>query len=286
MPHFELEPLTPRIGSEIRNLDLATANAETLRDLRAALAERMVLVVRDQKLDRVAHKRVARAFGTGELQRHLLAAPQPGREADPEVLPIATDAKSKYTAGEGWHSDVTCEAAPIAASLLYLTELPEFGCGGDTLFADMHSAWEGLSEPVRDFCERLSAVHDGALPWKSVYGIDPKPGQSYPKTTHPVVVRHPETGRRTLFVNRGFTTHIAGVSKSESAHLLELLFRHIETSPDIQVRVRWQPNTLVIWDNPATQHHAVWDYYPQSRYGERVSALGSKLEAAEPAKLA
>jgi taurine dioxygenase len=275
MARFQLEPLTPGIGSEIRDFDLSTASDADLGDLRAALTERSVLVVRDQKLDRAAHKRLARAFGTGELQRHALT-----QADDPEVLLVATDAKSKFTAGEGWHSDVTCEPAPISASLLYLTKLPELGCGGDTLFADMAAAFESLSEPVRDFCERLWAEHDGALPWKTLYGIDPKPGTTYPRTVHPVVIRHPDSGRKTLFVNRGFTTRLKGVSGREGSHLLEMLFRHIETSPEIQCRVRWQADTLVIWDNVATQHHAVWDYYPHSRYAERVSALGVKLEPA------
>ena len=95
----------------------------------------------------------------------------------------------------------------------------------------------------------LKAVHDGALLWKTIYGIDPKPGTTYTRYEHPVVIRHPDTSREVLFVNRGFTTHLTGVSPQESRFLLEMLFNHIEASPQIQCRVQWRPNTLVMWDN-------------------------------------
>ncbi len=270
---LEYTNLTPVIGSEVRGIDLNEVDAATAAKLKGLLNERCVLVFRDQSLTRDAHKRFARFFGTGELQRHALS-----RSGDPEVLDVRADANSKFVAGESWHTDVSCEAAPISASMLYLTLMPECG-GGDTLFANMAAAYEQLSEPVKGFARSLSAVHDGALPWKTGYGRDPKPGTTYPRHTHPVVVRHPDTGRPVLFVNTGFTTHIRGVSRHESECLLGLLFRSIEASPQIQCRVTWRANTLVMWDNIATQHHASWDYFPNSRYAERVSSLGVELSA-------
>jgi taurine dioxygenase len=120
----------------------------------------------------------------------------------------------------------------------------------------------------------LTAVHDGAIPYMQGYGY--RPEQAFPKNEHPVVVRHPETGRKVLFVNRGFTSHIVQLARFESAALLELLYRVIETQPVLQCRVRWTPNTLVLWDNRCTQHHAVWDYYPLARAGKRVSVIGSR----------
>jgi len=271
---LELQPLTPGTGSEVRGIDLNEVDAASAAKIKALLNERLVLVFRDQSLTREAHKRFARFFGTGELQRHVLT-----KSGDPEVLDVSTGPDSKFTAGEGWHTDVSCEAAPISASMLYLTEIPEGG-GGDTLFANMCEAYQRLSAPVKSLIGTLAAVHDGALPWKTIYGIDPKPGTTYPRHAHPVVVRHPETGRAVLFVNRGFTTHLTGVSRQESRFLLEMLFNHIEASPSIQCRVKWQRNTLVMWDNVATQHHAVWDYFPNRRYAERVSSLGFELSAA------
>jgi taurine dioxygenase len=266
--------ITPKTGSEIRGLDLATADAATLDAVKALLNERAVLVFRDQKLTREQHKRVCAHFGTGTLQRHALT-----RCDDKEVLDVRTNAQSKFTAGEGWHTDVSCDRDPISASMLYITEVPECG-GGDTVFANMYLAYELLSDPVKTLAASLTAVHDGALPWKGAYGIEPPAGTVYNRTEHPVVVAHPDTGRPVLFVNRGFTTHLKGVKGLEQRHLLEMFFHHIEATPLLQCRVKWEPNTLVMWDNVATQHHACWDYFPQSRYGERVSAVGVDLHAA------
>jgi len=105
--------------------------------------------------------------------------------------------------------------------------------------------------------------------------MDP-PAGGWPRAQHPLITRHPETGRKTLYVNRGFTTRIPELSRSESDALLEMLFRHVETNVEFQCRVRWTPNTLVFWDNRCTQHCAVWDYFPNSRYGERVSIIGAR----------
>jgi len=266
--------ITPKTGTEIRGFDLATADAAALAGVRTLLNERLVLVFRDQRLTREQHKAVCRHFGTGALQSHALT-----RCDDREVLDVRTNAQSRYTAGEGWHTDVSCDPNPIAASMLYVTEVPECG-GGDTVFANMYLAWELLSAPVKTLAASLRAVHDGALPWKGTYGIDPPAGTQYNRTEHPVVIAHPETGLPVLFVNRGFTTQLKGVKGLEGRHLLEMLFHHIEATPLIQCRVKWEPNTLVMWDNIATQHHACWDYFPESRYGERVSAVGADLHAA------
>lgn len=274
MSTLEHRTITPKTGSEIRDLDLATADARTLDAIKELLDERLVLVFRDQHLTRDAHKRVTAHFGTGSLQRHALT-----RCDDQEVLDVRTNAQSKFTAGEAWHTDVSCDRNPIAASLLYVTEVPACG-GGDTVFANMYLAYELLSEPVQALAASLTAVHDGALPWKVGYGIEPPAGTQYNRTEHPVVVAHPNTHRPLLWVNRGFTTHLKGVKGLEQRHLLEMFFHHIEATPLIQCRVRWEPNTLVMWDNVATQHHACWDYFPESRYGERVSAVGVELHAA------
>jgi len=190
---------------------------------------------------------------------------------------VKTSADSRYAAGDGWHTDVSCDEIPPLGSMLYVTEAPE--CGGDTLFADMYLAYELLSEPMKRFLDPLEAVHDGAIPYIGAYKTTPPEG-GYPRSTHPVVTRHPETGRRVLFVNSGFTSHIAGLSRAESRAILDMLFRHIDSTPRLCCRVEWQPNTLTFWDNRCTQHHAIWDYYPNSRSGERVSVVGGERPSA------
>ena len=181
-------------------------------------------------------------------------------------------------AGETWHSDVTCDAEPPMGSLLYITQMPESGVGGDTLFANMYLAYELLSEPVKAMLEGLTAIHDGALPYVGAYKTTPPQG-GYPRNEHPVVTRHPETGRKVLFVNRGFTTRIVQLSAYESQAVLEMLYRIVELTPSLICRMPWTPNSVVFWDNRCTQHHSVWDYYPFNRYGQRVTVTGERPHA-------
>lgn len=265
---FEVNSLTPHIGAEVRGVDLAQPlSNEQAQDVSDAWRDWKVLVFRDQHLDREQHKAFGRRFGS--LHVHPMQHTYGG---DPEILTVKTTADSPYTAGDGWHTDVTCDEIPPLGSMLYVTETPSSG-GGDTLFADMYLAYELLSEPMRGFLDGLTAVHDGAIPYIGSYKSTPPEG-GYPRNEHPVVTRHPETGRKVLFVNRGFTSHIVGLSRAESTALLNMLYRHIDSTPRLWCRVEWEPNTLTFWDNRCTQHHAVWDYYPHSRYGERVSIIG------------
>lgn len=267
---LSIQKLTPHIGAEISGIDLSKplSNAQA-RDVRQAWLDHMVLVFRDQTLTRDAHKGFGRLFG--KLHVHPL---NHSRSGDEEVLVVKTTKDSAYTAGNGWHTDVTCEEIPPMGSMLYITDVPGDG-GGDTMFADMYLAYDLLSGPMKAFLETLTAVHDGALPYVGNYGVAPPEGQAYPKNEHPVIVTHPETGRKLLYVNSGFTTRIKGLTPTESRTLLTMLFRHIAETPRLTCRIPWQPGTLTFWDNRCTQHHAVWDY-PNSRYGERVSILGDE----------
>lgn len=270
---IHVRSLTPVIGAEIEGVDLASElSNQQFAEIRRALIDHHVIVFRDQRLDAEHHKAFGRRFG--RLHVHPLQAM---REGDNERLAIKATKESRYVAGEGWHADVTCDAEPPMGSLLYLETTPHIGMGGDTLFANMHLAFEMLSEPMRAFLETLSAVHDGAIPWVQGYGY--RPNQDFQKNEHPVVVRHPDTGRKLLYVNRGFTSHIPQLARFESTALLEMLYRHIETQPALACRVRWTPNTLVFWDNRCTQHQAIWDYYPLERGGHRVSIIGERPAA-------
>lgn len=274
-----IAPISPAIGAEVSGVDLSKPlEAEQLAEIRQALNAHHVLVFRDQALSRDDHKRFGRLWGRLHVHPYH-SKTKPGEPAgDPEILPIKADANSRQVNGEEWHADVTCHEEPPMGSMLYLTRPPEIGCGGDTLFASTVRAFDALSEPMQRFLETLTAVHEGAKLYTGLYDMSPPEG-GWPKATHPLITRHPETGRKILYVNRGFTTRIPELSKTESAALLEMLFRHVETNVEFQCRVRWTPNTLVFWDNRATQHCAVWDYFPASRYGERVSIIGERPSA-------
>lgn len=270
-----IEPLTPHIGAEISGVDLAgPLSNEQFSEIYQAWLDWKVLVFRDQHLDREQHKAFARRFG--RLHVHPM---QHSYGGDPEILPVKTTKDSRYTAGNGWHTDVTCDEIPPLGSMLYIKETPEGG-GGDTLFADMYLAYELLSDTMKTMLDGLVAVHDGAIPYVGSYGVAPRDGGQYPRNEHPVVVTHPETGRKVLYVNAGFTSHIKGLRPWESRMLLDGLFDFIATEVRLPCRVRWEPNTLTFWDNRCTQHHAIWDYYPNSRYGERVSIVGEERPAA------
>ena len=263
--------LTPHIGAEIQGVDLSKPlDNEQFSEVYRAWLDWKLVVFRDQHLTQDQHKALGRRFGS--LHVHPM---QHSYGGDPEILRIKTTKDSRYTAGEGWHTDVTCDEIPPMGSMLYITQTPEVG-GGDTLFADMYLAWELLSDTMKGMLAGLTAVHDGALPFLSSYRVAPPDGKEYPRNEHPLVIAHPETGRKVLYVNSGFTSYIKGLAPAESKAILQFLFNHIATTPRLYCRVEWQPNTLTFWDNRCTQHHAVWDYYPHSRYGERVTIVGSQ----------
>ena len=266
---FELTPLTPHIGAEVCGVDLsAPLSNEQAHDVFDAWLNWKVLVFRDQLLSREEHKAFARRFG--KLHVHPM---QHLYDGDPEILIVKTTKDSAYTSGDGWHTDVTCEEIPPLGSMLYVTETPS--TGGDTLFANMYLAYELLSDPVKKFIGELNAVHDGKIPYVGSYKTR-EPEGGYPRNVHPVVVTHPETRQKLLYVNQGFTSHLAGLRRNESKAILSMLYNHINSTPRLWCRVEWEPNTLTFWDNRCTQHHAVWDYHPESRYGERVSIVGEE----------
>ena len=267
---LEVETLTPHIGAKVRGVDLSQPlTNEQARDVHQAWIDWKILVFPNQHLNRDQHKAFARRWG--KLHVHPM---QPTYGGDEEVLVVKTTRDSAYTSGDGWHTDVTCDPVPPLGSMLYITETPASG-GGDTLFADMYLAYQMLSDPMKEFLDPLVAEHDGAGPYVGSYKSTPPEG-GYPKSQHPVIVTHPDSGKKLLYVNRGFTSHIVGLGRGESNAVLEMLYRLIDSTPRLYCRVDWEPNSLAFWDNRCTQHHAVWDYWPNSRYGERVSIVGDQ----------
>ena len=267
---LEVETLAPHIGAKVRGVDLSQPlTNEQARDVHQAWIDWKILVFPNQHLNRDQHKAFARRWG--KLHVHPM---QPTYGGDEEVLVVKTTRDSAYTSGDGWHTDVTCDPVPPLGSMLYITETPTSG-GGDTLFADMYLAYQMLSDPMKEFLDPMVAEHDGAGPYVGSYKSTPPEG-GYPKSQHPVIVTHPDSGKKLLYVNRGFTSHIVGLGRSESNAVLEMLYRLIDSTPRLYCRVDWEPNSLAFWDNRCTQHHAVWDYWPNSRYGERVSIVGDQ----------
>src|SRR5499427_4338209 len=267
---IEVRNSTPHIGAEIQGVDLSNPlGNQQFQEVHDAFMDRLVIFFRDQKLGVEQHKDFGRRFG--KLHMHPAS---PDVLADhPEVLVIKADDKAKYIAGEDWHSDVSCDPEPPMGSILHLTEVPPDG-GGDTMFANMYLAYEMLSAPIRKLIDGLTAVHDGEHVFRGRYGIKDA-GKAFPRAEHPVIRTHPVTGRKLLFVNRGFTTRIVQLKRHESAALLEMLYRHIET-PELQCRFKWEKDSIAFWDNRCVQHHALWDYYPARRYGHRVTICGDK----------
>ena len=146
--------------------------------------------------------------------------------------------------------------------------------GGDTAFASVGAALATLSQPMQAFLSGCSAVHAGDLPFRSACKSTSK--REYPVNEHPVVRTHPLTGRRALCVNSGFTDRIKGLTPHESKALLAMLFDHIAHGVEFQCRVRWEPQTVTMWDNRCTQHFASWDYFPETRSGWRVTTVGER----------
>ena len=250
--HFTANRVTPYMGAELDGIDLTRPLSPSLADeLRDALARFQVIFFRDQEISHDAHKDLGRLFGP--LAIHSAVA---GIDGHPEIVAIHADADSKYVAGESWHSDLSADEEPPLGSILYLHTVPE--TGGDTMFSSMYKAYDALSERMKTYLEGLEAVHDANPVYHALFKDYDK---RYPVATHPVIRRHPVTGKKCIFVNSSYTTHIEGLSDEESKAVLNFLFDHVK-NPNFQIRFRWKPHSIAFWDNRAVQHLAVWDYFP------------------------
>jgi taurine dioxygenase len=267
---ISIDKITPIIGAEIGGVDLSRpVQEQQMQELHRALAENLVIFFRRQSLNAEQHLALGRAFGP--LHVHPAAPHAPGH---PELMIIRADADSQRANGEGWHSDVSCDQEPPMGTILYIRQCPP--AGGDTLFASMYAAYEALSDRLKAYLDGLVAVHDGEQVYRGTYanlGVSDK--AVYPRAEHPVVRTHPVTGRKGLFVNRGFTRRILGVPRDESAAMLAYLFDHAE-DPLFQCRFRWQQDSVAFWDNRCVQHRALWDYWPHTRSGFRVTVAGDR----------
>lgn len=257
-------PITPAIGVEISGIDLSLSLSESVQGfLRELLAQHAVISIRDQTLTPEQQVALAKVFGEPVSDPH----PKFGSvEGHSEVSVVVNDEDNPPDINV-WHTDLTFRAEPGKACVLYCRELPD--AGGDTLWASSAAAWDGLAAPLQAMLESLEAVHRIPVEGYSVEQIATLQNREH-EVVHPIVRVHESTGRRCLFVNSVYTREILGLGRSESGHLLNLLFEHL-ARPEYQMRYRWRPGSVVIWDNLQTQHYAVADYYPHRRVMHRVA---------------
>ena len=265
-----IAPLTATIGAEISGVDLADElDDDVISEIRDVLLEWKVVFFRDQhRLDRARHVAFGRRFG--DLEIHPVT---PKDQEQPEVFVIP--AGGKFRAPDNWHSDVTWRPEPSLGSILRAVELPPLG--GDTLWADMGKAYDLLDDDTKAQIDGRKATHDFASAFG--YGKPPEVQErmraEHPTVEHPIVRTHPETGRKTLYVNVGFTRSIVGMDDAEGKPLLDRLYRQASIV-DVQCRFRWQPGSVAFWDNRATQHIVSNDFLPARRVMERVTVVGDK----------
>lgn len=268
--HFDVAPLGATLGGELRGIDVTRPLPDAaIAEIRRALHEYKVIFFRDQPMDAAAQVAFARRFGELEVHPFL-----PANTSEPTVVQFA---KSATVGGfeNGWHHDVTWREYPSMGAILRAIEVP--ASGGDTLFADMVAAYEGLPDDVKLQIEGLDAVHDFIQVFGHSIPDAQKPAmrERYPQVVHPVVCTHAETGRRHLYVNRFFTSHVVGMDPEESRRLIDRLSRRAEIV-EYQCRFHWQPGSVAFWDNRAVQHYASSDYWPERRVMERTSIIGPR----------
>jgi taurine dioxygenase len=255
---LDVRPVSGALGAEVRGLRLADLSDDDWERLRALWLEHLVLFFPDQHLTPDEHVALGRRFGEPEIHPFIPKLD----DGHPEIVVIASD----YGQADTWHTDVTFSPTPPMASILQMAVLPSRG--GDTMWSNQYLAYEALSAPIRDLLDGLTAVHS-ARPF----------GHPEIEAVHPAVRVHPETGRRSLFVNRTFTSHFVELRPSESAALLEFLCGWSE-QPQFQCRYAWSVGSVGIWDNRCTQHYAIADY-TEPRAIHRVTVLGDAPQGNE-----
>ncbi len=272
---MEVKPLTGGLGAEIVGADIR--REDQFDAIKSAFAEYSVIALRGQSVSPQEHLTFARRFGPINVNRFFKPV-----DGHPEIATVLKEKDQKEAVGEGWHTDHSYDQEPAMGSILHALEVPPHG--GDTLFVSMAAAYEALSPTMRGFLDGLWAVHSS----RHVFGasiVDTEAAKSgrlgnsdaaTQDALHPVVITHPLSGRRGLFVNPVFTTEIKGLSADESAAVLGMIYDHCK-QPEFQCRLRWQEGDIAIWDNRATWHKAINDYHGFRRLMHRVTVEGVAL---------
>lgn len=277
--HIEVRPLTPGLGADIGGVDLSRPlPQQAFAEINRAFLEFGVIFFRDQQLSPEQHIAFAERFGRIDINRFFKAV-----EGYPQIAEVRKEADQRSNIGGAWHTDHSYDQIPARGSLLYARELPPVG--GDTLFSNMHAAFEALSPGLQRTLSGLKALHSsrhafGAsakrLADSDLKGRVGNPELATQDAVHPVVITHPETGRRALYVNASFTVRIEGWTDQESQALLGYLYSHA-VRPEFTARFRWQPGSLALWDNRSTWHLALNDYAGHRRLLHRITIEGSPL---------
>ncbi|HEU5094920.1 MAG TPA: TauD/TfdA family dioxygenase [Reyranella sp.] len=274
---FDIRPSSPAIGAEILGVDLSRPlTPEETGEIREALNEHGVIFFRDQELTPEQHIAFAERFAPINVNRFFRSAP-----GHPQIAEVRKEPDQTTNIGGGWHTDHSYDEAPALGSILLAREVPDHG--GDTMFASMHHAYEALSDGLKRTLEGLRAVHSSrhvfgaaARYAKETAGRIGNAERANQDATHPVVIRHPETGRKTLYVNAAFTTHFAGWTEKESRPLLDYLYAHA-AQPQFHMRFQWRKGSVAFWDNRATWHFAINDYHGERRLMHRITLEGVPL---------
>jgi Probable taurine catabolism dioxygenase len=280
---MRIEQLTHAIGAELTGVRLADAlhDAGLFAEIRAALLQYRVVFLRDQDISRAEHVAFARRFG--ELEGHPVAGSDPEHPGLVRIYRTPDQPNDRYE--NAWHSDATWREAPQFGAVLRCVECPPVG--GDTMWANMALAYQKLPEHIKSEIADLRARHSIEATFGAIMPIEKRLAlkAQFPDAEHPVVRTHPETEEKILYVNV-FTTHFTNFhtpsrvrygqdANPGAADLLRYLVSQ-SAIPEYQVRWRWKPNSVAIWDNSATQHYAVMDYPPSHRKMERAGIVGSK----------
>lgn len=270
---FVVEPYTPKVGGLVHDLDLSQPlESDTAAALRAALATHQVLFFRRQSLDLKQLLRVARVFGDPDKAKAFF----PRHPDEPLVEMLESKPGLTSYGTDHWHADITFSANPPTGTVLYARELPPQG--GDTLWASATRVYESLGPALAQSLDGLQATHSFEHSAWPRYFLSQSDGESLYRraraehlpVVHPVVRVHPITGKKLVYVNPNFTDRILGMQRQESDALLNFLFGLFE-KPDFQARLRWEKDTVAVWDNRATVHYAVADYHPHRRLMHRVT---------------
>src|SRR3984893_12531865 len=276
--HIRVMPLSAHLGAEIGGVDLtAPVSDQAMTEIRHAFGEYGVVFFRDQQLTPEQHVAFAERFAPIDINRFFAHVP-----GYPMIAEVRKEPEQTRNIGGGWHTDHSYDEVPALGSMLYAREVPK--TGGDTLFASMYAAYDALSDGLKATLDGLKARHSS----RHVFGAaaDARRGDlrgrigntelATQDAVHPVVIRHPETGRRAVYVNPGFTLGFEGWSDEESGPLLEYLYRHA-VRPEFTCRFHWREGSLALWDNRSTWHFAINDYHGQRRLLHRITIEGVPL---------
>jgi taurine dioxygenase len=262
-------------GAEVLGVDLKAMSGADLRTVRQAFADHGVIFFRDQSLREDDHIALAERFGAIDVNKFF-----PHIEGYPMIAAVRKEREQKTNIGGGWHTDHSYDQVPAMGSILVARALPP--AGGDTMFANMYAAYDALDDETKAQIADLKAVHSNAHVFGSkAYYDNPERSEfandaAVSKAVHPVVITHPLSGRKSLYVNPGFTTRFDGMSPEESRPLLHKLFAHA-MQPEFGCRFVWRPGSIAFWDNRATWHFALNDYHGEERLMHRVTIAGVAL---------